>query len=93
MAFTYTTVTGSATVIGSQRMISFNLNTGGSDGTDATEVVTGLKYITGSAAINSHSTGNDWKVAINSPSNGSATVTGHASGSLGELTVFGYGGG
>jgi hypothetical protein len=103
MAFLYTTVTGSATVIGSQRMISFNLNTPtnpgtgseapGATGNQVTEIVTGLNYITGATATNSVATANNWKVAINTPSNGSATVTGHATGTFGELTVFGYGGG
>ena len=89
----YTTVTGSASVIGSQRTISFNLNTGGDAGQDATEVVTGLKYITGAGCTNSESIGEDFLVQLNTPSNGSATVDGVQTTSTGVLTVFGYGGG
>ena len=93
MAFVYSTVTGSASVIGSQRTISFNLNTGGDAGQDATEVVTGLKYITGAGCTNSESIGEDFLVQLNTPSNGSATVDGVEVTSTGVLTVFGYGGG
>ena len=95
--FVYSVVTGSASVIGSQRTISFNLNTGGDQGNTETDVVTGLKYITGAACTNNQNPSKGFKVVLNdnkgTPTNGTATLTGAASGSEGVLTVFGYGGG
>ena len=93
MAFDYTTVTGSASVIGAQRTISFNLNPSASGGTGSTEVVTGLKYITGAGCTNNESTAEGFQITLNSPSNGSVTAVGKVGASAGVLTVFGYGGG
>ena len=93
MAFDYTTVTGSASVIGSQRTISFNLNPSASGGTGSTPITTGLKYITGAGCTNNESSAEGFQITLNSPSNGIVTAIGKVGASAGVLTVFGYGGG
>ena len=62
MAFLYSTLKGSASVIGAMRTISFDLNTGKDAASDGTNVVTGLKFIKGSATSVEQATGTEWTV-------------------------------
>ena len=78
---------GSASVIGSQRTISFDLDAAFNSGQ---AITTGVNYVTNAVVSMSNAADKAAKVEI---SGGTVTVTSGAAGGRGILTVFGYGGG
>jgi hypothetical protein len=79
--------TGSASVIGAQRTISFDLDAAFNGGQ---AISTGVNYITNAVVSMSNAADKAAKVEI---SGSTVTVTAGSSGGRGVLTVFGYGGG
>jgi hypothetical protein len=79
--------TGSASVIGAQRTISFDLDAAFNGGQ---EIKTGVNYITNAVVSMNNAADKAAKVEI---SGSSVTVTAGSASGRGVLTVFGYGGG